>query len=125
VTNRLKLVLGLLAALLPFSPAQAQYSFDPNNADEKGPGIKYFGSAKDDKGALLPGATVMIAHYFTMVTDEQGRYRGNVDASYTVDNTPVGCSKPGYTFVRMTKRKGPAGGVKQTVEADCVLHKDN
>ena len=101
-------VFSFLAAAT-ISPALAQYSFDPNNADEKGPGIKYFGSAKDDQGALLPGVTIMIAHYFTMVTDEQGRYRGNVDGSYTAENTPVGCSKPGYSFVRTTKRAGPPG----------------
>jgi hypothetical protein len=122
--NRSSLALGFFLAALSVSPALAQYNFDPNNADEKGPGIKYFGSAKDDQGALLPGATIMIAHYFTMVTDEQGRYRGNVDGSYTANDTPVGCSKPGYSFVRMSKRPGPPGGVKQTVEADCVLHKD-
>jgi hypothetical protein len=110
--------------VLAVSPALAQYSFDPNNADEQGPGIKYFGSAKDDKGALLAGVTMLIDHQFTLVTDQQGRYRGNIDAMYTADVTAVGCSKPGYSFVRVVKRPGPSGGVKQTIQADCILHKD-
>jgi len=112
-----------LATLAPLSPASAQYSFNPSNADENGPGIKYFGSAKDDQGALLPGVTMVIAHAYTLVTDETGRYRGNIDEMYTVENTPVGCSKPGYEFVRVVKRPGPTNGAKQTIQADCVLHK--
>jgi hypothetical protein len=112
-----------LAISMPFSSASAQYNFNPSNADESGPGIKYFGSAKDDQGALLPGVTMVIAHAFTLVTDEQGRYRGNIDEMYTVENTPVGCSKPGYEFVRVVKRAGPANGAKKTIQADCILHK--
>ena len=112
-----------LASLMPLSSASAQYSFNPNNADENGPGIKYFGSAKDDQGALLPGVTMVIAHAYTLVTDEQGRYRWNIDEMYTIENTPVGCSKPGYEFVRVVKRPGPTNGTKQTIQADCVLHK--
>ena len=58
-----------------------------------------------------------------VVTDDQGRYRGNIDQMYTIENTPVGCSKPGYEFVRVVKRPGPTNGTKQTIQADCVLHK--
>ena len=89
------------------SSASAQYVFDPNNADEQSGGIKYFGSAKDDHGVLLPGVTILIGRELTLVTDEQGRYRGSVDPMYTPDETTIGCSKPGYRFVRMTKRPGP------------------
>src|ERR1700722_851375 len=78
-SRNLLLVIGsAIAALIFASSAWAQYSFNPDNADEKGPGIKYFGSAKDDQGALLPGVTMVIAHAYTMVTDDQGRYRGNI-----------------------------------------------
>jgi hypothetical protein len=110
------------AALLP-SAALAQYTFDPNNADEQGPGIKYFGSVKDERGALIAGASILIAHSFVLTSDNQGRFRGNIDVGYTADKTPVGCSKPGYAFVRALKRPGPPGGVKETVQVDCVLKK--
>lgn len=105
------------------SPLQAQYVFDPSNADEQGPGIKYFGSAKDDRGALLSGVTIVIAGSFTLVTDAQGRYRGLVDDIYPGATTPIGCSKPGYAFVRVDKRPGPTNGTRKTFQADCVLHK--
>jgi hypothetical protein len=119
-------LLAGLAALLPVSPAVAQYSFDPNNADEKGPGTKYFGSAKDDRGALLPGVMIVVAGYTAVITDPQGRYRANLaDMNPDYDQTLVWCSKPGYTFVRVIKRMGPAGGIKKTVEADCILRKNN
>jgi hypothetical protein len=112
-----------MAGLVLVSSASAQYSFDPSNADEKSGGIKYFGSAKDDQGALLPGVTILIGRELVLVTDEQGRYRGSVDAQFTPDETTVGCSKPGYQFVRVIKRPGPMGAAQQTVEANCVLHK--
>jgi hypothetical protein len=112
-----------MAALAFVSSASAQYIFDPRNADEQGGGIKYFGSAKDDRGSLVPGATIQIAGAFTLVTDEQGRYRGFVNEIYPGETTPIVCSKPGYQFVRVVKRPGPAGGVAQTFQADCILHK--
>ena len=114
---------GVLAAWFLISPAVAQYIFDPSNADEKGGGIKYFGSAKDDQGVLVPGVTMTIAGAFTLVTDAQGRYRGFVNEIYPGETTPIVCSKPGYEFVRVIKRPGPAGGVAQTFQADCILHK--
>ena len=112
-----------IAGLVLVSPASAQYIFDPRNADEQGGGIKYFGSAKDDRGSLVPGATIQIAGAFTLVTDDQGRYRGFVNEIYPGETTPIVCSKPGYQFVRVIKRPGPAGGVAQTFQADCILHK--
>ena len=112
-----------IAALMFAFPVSAQYSFDPNNADEKSGGIKYFGSAKDDQGALLPGVTILIGRELVLVTDQQGRYRGSVDPMYTPDQTTIVCSKPGYKFVRAIKRPGPVGAARQTVEANCILHK--
>jgi hypothetical protein len=114
---------SVLAGLAVISSASAQYIFDPSNADEQGGGIKYFGSAKDDRGSLVPGATIQIAGAFTLVTDEQGRYRGFVNEIYPGETTPIVCFKPGYAFVRVIKRPGPAGGVAQTFQADCILHK--
>jgi hypothetical protein len=116
-------VCACLLVVLMFVPsASAQYVFDPNNADEKSGGIKYFGSAKDDQGALLPGVTILIGRELVLVTDGQGRYRGSVDPMYTADET-IECSKRGYQFVRVLKRPGPVGAARQTVEANCILHK--
>ena len=124
-SSRLTLAMATALVAVVTPPAFAQYSFDPNNADEQTPGIKYFGSAKDDRGALLTGVTVLVEHEFEMVTDDTGRYRGNIPFGLSsTENMIVGCSKPGYTETRMVKIPGPQNAVKQTVEVDCVLRKD-
>jgi len=110
---------------LAVSTANAQYSFNPSNADELG--IRYFGSAKDDKGALLPGVAVTInvdENVFVFMTDEQGRFRGRVpleSLGLGSNMTTTTCSKRGYQFVSATKRSG-LGGPKPYVQVDCVLH---
>ena len=114
---------SVLAGLAFVSPASAQYSFSPGNADELGGGMKVFGSAKDDNGALLPDVTVKIANLSVQITDVQGRYRAAIDSVLTAQALTVGCTKPGYQFLRVMKRPGPVGAAKPMVEADCVLHK--
>jgi hypothetical protein len=117
-------VLRLAAlALILATPAAAQYTFDPNAADEQGPGIKFFGSAKDDKGVLIPGVSVFVTKSFVLFTDKQGRYRGNVDLGADTAKAPIECTKPGYETVSVTKRPGPANMKKQTIEANCVMRK--
>ena len=110
------LVLGSVA------PALAQYAHDPSNADEQVPGIRYFGSAKDEKGSLLAGVTVLIEKAettFVYVTDEQGRFRGTVPLNMA-SNVTAACSKAGFQTVRVVKRPGPPAP-KPTVQVDCVL----
>ena len=111
-----------LLALGTIAPAMAQYAHDPSNADEQGPGIRYFGSAKDEKGSLLAGVTVLIEKAettFVYVTDEQGRFRGTLPLNMAA-NVTAACSKPGFQTVRVVKRPGPPAP-KQTVQVDCVL----
>jgi hypothetical protein len=110
------------------SCAYAQYSFDPSNPDEQTPGIRYFGAAKDEKGVLLPGVTVLIViggrSSFVFVTDDQGRFRGTVPltlADSTPDTVAAKCSKMGYQFVRAIERPG-LGAPRPYVQVDCVLH---
>jgi hypothetical protein len=110
-----------IAALMLASPVSAQYTFDPNNADEQQPGYKFFGSAKDVRGALMPGVSFVIEHAYTLVTDGQGRFRGIVPDTFAINTASVGCAKPGFTVVRVTKRPGPPGLKKQTLQVDCVL----
>ena len=61
--SSLFLVAGSALAGLAFvSSASARYGFDPSHADEKSGGIKYFGSAKDDRGTPLPGVAIWPHH---------------------------------------------------------------
>jgi hypothetical protein len=110
----------LAAMLVAAQPALAQYTYDPSNLDEQGPGIKYFGSVKDQRGAIIAGAVVVIQRQYLLVSDGQGRFRANLPATLPTDKVQVSCSKPDYRPVRIAKRLGPAGP-KVTVQVDCVL----
>jgi hypothetical protein len=131
IANWRKVIFNVLIAGSAFGvlcAAHAQYLFDPSNADEQAPGIRYFGSAKDDKGILIPGVTVSISvggkTSFVFVTDEQGRFRGNLplpsEGSAKNDISPK-CFKAGYQFMRATQRPG-VNAPKPFVQVDCVLH---
>ncbi len=112
----------ITASLLWFSFAPAQYVYNPAAADEA-PGIRYFGSAKDDKGALLSGVSISLEHEmlsFLFVTDDAGRFRQNVPLDMISDAVTVKCFKAGFQLIRINKRPGP-NGPKQTVQVDCVL----
>jgi hypothetical protein len=112
------------AALTVSSCASAQYTFDPAAADEQGKGVKYFGSAKDDKGSLIPGVTVLLTvgqNSFVFVTDDSGRYRGVLPLETLPKNISAKCSKNGFEFVRAIKRPG-LDAPKPYVQVDCVLH---
>jgi hypothetical protein len=119
--RKILVLLPLLAALAAASPAAAQYTFDLGNPDESGPGTKVFGSAKDERGAPLIGAMVMISHTFVLVTDYTGRYRGNVPPNVAVDKAQVDCVKAGYRLVRVAKRPGPQAP-KKSFQIDCLFH---
>jgi hypothetical protein len=111
-------------SLFPLVPVRSQYAYDPNAADEQGvAGIRYFGSAKDSNGALVSGATIMVASNqssFVFVTDEQGRFHGTLPLDSVADKVTTKCWKVGFQVVQVTKRTGPQG-VKPTVQVDCVL----
>lgn len=114
---RCLILTAAVLALTAAAPAMAQYVFDPNADDEQGPGVKFFGSAKDARGALMPGVTITVAHAYTLMTDAQGRFRGIVNVSGA---STVGCSKPGHEILRVNKRPGPKG-VRETMQIDCVF----
>jgi len=105
---------------MPF--AAAQYVYNPAAADEA-PGIRYFGSAKDDKGALLPGVSILLSTgqlSFLLVTDNEGRFRSNLPLDMLPGSVTPKCFKAGFQLVQMSKRLGPTGP-KVTVQIDCVL----
>jgi hypothetical protein len=125
--NKAMRPLWIGCSLLAGSYAEAQfYTFDPGNADEQGPpGIRYFGTAKDEAGAIVPGATMVLEGAnasFIFVTDEQGRFKGNLPPTLIAQKVSAKCSKTGFTAVRVSKRPGPAGA-KPTVQVDCLLRR--
>jgi hypothetical protein len=99
----------------------AQYKFNPMNADEQ-PGIRYFGSAKDEHGLLVPDVVITLETpkmEYVVFTDPQGRFHMVLDLSATADVVSASCAKPGFQLVRVTKRNGI--GPRPSVQVDCVL----
>lgn len=109
-----------LALALSAGGAAAQYAFNPNNPDEQGLATRYFGSVKDEAGKFVPDATIIINHAFTIVADETGRYTGYAPTDVTGKPALIGCAKPGYGYVKVSRREG-ATGKSKWVQADCVL----
>jgi hypothetical protein len=115
-------VLMSLCTLAFASGAWAQYTYNPNNADEQGSGTRYFGSVKDERGQALKGAAIVVKQAYVFTSDEAGRYVGHAPADPSPKAILIGCAKRGYTLVRINKR---AGSTKQKlwVQADCILRK--
>jgi hypothetical protein len=118
----------LLVAAAAISSASAQqYLYSPTSPDEV-PGIRYFGSAKDDRGALLAGVSIHLVIKnlsYVLVTNEQGRYSVDLPVKMRAEDIAVKCFKVGYAVVRLNKRRGPTAAPIATVQTDCVLHAVN
>ena len=108
------------------SAASAQYNF----ADEIGaadrPGVRFFGSAKDNKGSHIPDVTFLLDSKqtsYVFVTDAQGRFRGTLPLDTTVNTVTAKCWKAGLELVRITKRPGPKAAARSAVQVDCLLRR--
>jgi hypothetical protein len=77
---------------------------------------------KDESGQAIKGAAILVKRTFVFTSDEAGRYVGHAPADPSPTTVLIGCAKPGYTLVRMTKRAGSTKK-KQWVQADCILRK--
>lgn len=114
--------LGAIIASITASAAAAQYVYNPANADE-GPGVRFFGSVKDDGGVLLPDVSVLLESgqlSVLIATNEQGRYRVDLPVDTQPERVTAKCFKKGFQLVRMNRRPGPKGP-KVMVQLDCVL----
>ena len=114
---------SVVAGLALVSSAAAQYGFDPSGGDRNARGIRYFGSVKDEGGSFLEGATIVLTGAlgrWIFVTNEEGRFHGNLPTEMAPERTSPTCFKPGFMLVQLTKRPGAAGG-RSAVQVDCVL----
>jgi hypothetical protein len=120
---------GVVCALgaLVMASASAQYALDWEEEAHDGRelGIRYFGSAKDEKGVLIPNVTFLLESKdasFVFVSDAEGRFRGTLPKDIPTSSVTPKCSKPGLEQVRVNKRPGPRAA-QATVEVDCVLRR--
>lgn len=114
-----------LGALVLMSSASAQYALDweEEARDDRERGIRYFGTAKDEKGAFIPNVTFLLESKdgsFVFVSDAQGRFRGYLPKDISPSSVTPKCSKPGLESVRVSKRLGPRAA-QATVQVDCVM----
>jgi hypothetical protein len=118
---------GCVMAVLTVLPAaSAQYAYSPTNPDELAHHVRYFGSAKDDKGALLSGALILLytsSGSFTFVTDEQGRFSSDLPFNTLPENATLKCAKAGFESVRLSQRPGPPSAPRPTMQVDCVFRR--
>jgi hypothetical protein len=117
-------VCGLVAWLLAAS-ASSQYAIDweEEEREHREHGIRYFGAAKDEKGALIPNVTFLLESKngnYVFVSNAEGRFRGYLPKNIPPGSVTPKCSKAGMEFVRATKRLGPKSA-EQTVQVDCVM----
>jgi hypothetical protein len=114
----------VMAMLTVFPAARAQYAYSPTNPDELAHHVRYFGSAKDEKGRLLPGALILLytsGGSFTFVTDEQGRFSSDLPFNTLPENATLKCAKAGFEPVRLSQRPGPPSAPRPTMQVDCVF----
>lgn len=114
---------SLIVGLAMISTAAAQYGYDPAGGEASTPGIHYFGAAKDDDGSFLPGATIALSSAqgrYVFVTNDVGRFRGNLPIDLIPEKITPQCFKAGFELVRIATRPGPAGA-KASVQLDCIL----
>lgn len=120
-----RILVGLaMLGLLISASASAQYTFNPANADEQQPGVRWFGAVRGVDGERIVGATLRLQREraaFLVVSGDDGRYRVDLPVEMTMDRVAISCFRDGYEFVRLEKRAGPAGGKRTSVQADCVL----
>ena len=111
---------------MPPALAQEGYALEsPLDDHDETKSIRYFGSAKDHRGAFLAEVTVLldttnVSRVF--VTDNNGRFRAHLPLDTLMSAVTPSCSKEGYVVERVTKRPGPKSG-RASVQVDCVLRR--
>lgn len=112
-------------ALAPAIPAFAQYTLDMTEEAGKAPHIRYFGSAKDDKGKQLGDVTVLLVREsssYVFVTNAGGRFSGALPVSMRLSMVTPKCIKSGFQTVRIAKRTATVGK-KSSAQVDCIMRR--
>ena len=120
--------LWVALATVVLSPASAQEGYaleSPLDDHDETKSIRYFGTAKNDRGELLADVTVLldmtnVSRIF--VTDASGRFRAHLPLNTPMRAVTPSCAKEGYVMDSVKKRPGPRTG-RASVQVDCVLRR--
>lgn len=113
----------VVAALLCGGSASAQYTADGPEDRRDAVGVRYFGSAKDERGAYVADTSFLFETAqasFVFVTDATGRFRGMLPLDTASKPVAAKCWKAGFETVRINRRPGSKSG-RVTQQFDCVL----
>lgn len=116
---------AILLALLASGGASAQYTNDGPEDLQKGSGVRYFGSARDERGARLADVSFLFEApqaSFVFVTDAGGRFRGLLPLATVKQTVTAKCWKAGLETVRVERRAGP-DPTRPSMQVDCVLRR--
>lgn len=119
---------GAMLATLALASAGAAFAQYTNDGPEdllKGNGVRYFGAARDERGARLADVSFLFETpqaSFVFVTDAGGRFRGLLPLDTAKKTVTAKCWKAGLETVRVERRAGP-DPARPSVQVDCVLRR--
>lgn len=108
--------------------AQALAGGDDYDAanDTEGAGPAYFGFVRDQRGAPVSDAQVMLTpksgQPVALKTNVLGLYRSHVNKDVSPDDVTISCGKDGYKQDKVFRRT-PPGGKDMFIETDCMLRR--
>lgn len=99
--------------------------YDASN-DTEGAGPAYFGFVRDNRGAPVSDAQVLLrpksGEPVAIKTNVLGLYRSHVSKDVLPDDVTVSCEKSGYKQDRVFRRT-PPGAKDMFIETDCTLRR--
>jgi hypothetical protein len=121
-------MMALTAAVALMFGAQALAGGDDYDAanDTEGAGPAYFGFVRDQRGAPVSDAQVLLTpksgQPVSLKTNVLGLYRSHVNKDVSPDDVTISCEKTGYKQDKVFRRT-PPGGKDMFIETDCMLRR--
>lgn len=116
------LAAGIAAALSAYAGGD---DYDAAN-DVKGEGPAYFGFVRDNRGAPVVDAQVVLTpkkgKAVSLKSNVLGLYRGHISKDVLPDDVTISCAKAGYKQTRLNRRT-PPGNNAMFIETECTMQR--
>lgn len=120
---RIACVAFALASVVPAFAGGDDY--DAAN-DTEGKGPVYYGFVRDNRGAPVADARVVLqpksGDPTVIKSNLLGLYRSHVSKDVRPDDISVSCDKSGYTLTKVARRN-PQGSSEMNIETNCTLQR--
>ena len=118
--------LVLTAMLAAASAALAGGDDYDASQDEEGKGPVYYGFVRDNRGAPVADARVVLkpktGDALELKSNVLGLYRSHVRKGVSPDDVEISCEKTGYKQTKVYRRQ-PPGAKDMFIETDCTLQR--